>query len=158
VTPDTYLNTAIIPALHILPRRFDSAEARALVLAIAYQETKLRARRQMGHGPARSHLQFELGGLVGVLKHPASAPAAAAFIHELDYSDLMPDELLVAMEFDGVLAAGLGRLNIATNPAPLPKQAQQNEAWSYYNGLWRPGAPRPLDWPESWAIAWAALD
>lgn len=158
MTPDTYLQVGITPALAILPRRFDSREARAMMLAIAWQESKLKARRQMAHGPARSYSQFELGGLIGVLKHPATAPAAAAFIHELDYSDLPPDDLLKVMEWDTVLAAGLTRLNLFWHAAPLPKQDQRAQGWSYYLFCWNPGKPRPDDWAESWAIGWQAVD
>lgn len=158
MTPDIYLRTAVEPALSILPARFDSREAHALLLTIALQETDLQARRQIPGGEALSHQQIQLDGLIGILKHPASAPAAAAFIHELDYSDLTPPELWRALEFDGVLAAGMARLNLYPDPAPLPRASEPHQGLSYYLRVWRPGIKRPEKWLGNWSRAWAAFD
>jgi len=166
MTPQTYLRTAIVPALSLLPPKMGTPEAVAMLIAIALEESGLRHRRQIG-GPARSHLQFELGGLQGVLKHPASGPHAAAVIDSLDYSDCTPAELHAAMELDGVLACAMGRLLLYTDPHPLPARGQSAPvSWAYYWRNWRPGAFK--DWtpdqapPDKWApyvaTAWAALD
>lgn len=157
MTPATYIRTAVDPALSCLPARMTDDSARAMLVAIAWQETGLRARRQTPRGPARSHLQFELSGLEGVLRHQSTAPTAAAFVHDLGYADLSPAELLAAMEFDGVLAAGMGRLNLYWWAKPLPDAGSREEGWSQYYQIWRPGYPRPQDWPESWARGWGAV-
>lgn len=157
MTPDVYLRTAIAPALSLLPARMNTREARAMLVAIALQESDLSARRQHG-GPARSHLQFEAGGLIGVLQHQSSSMYAAAFVHELDYSALTPHELHSAMEFDGVLAAGIGRLLLWTDSHGLPLETDPvDTGWAMYQRNWRPGAPHPTRWPACWAKAWAAV-
>ena len=47
MTPELLLKTAIIPALSLLDPKLDAPAARAMLIAIALQETGLRARRQM---------------------------------------------------------------------------------------------------------------
>lgn len=158
MTPDVYLRTAVLPAFSLLPSRMRSPEAQAAVTAFAIQETDLKARRQLEDGPARSHLQFELSGLLGVLTHPASTIYAAALVNELDYADLTPGELLAAMEYDAVLAAGMGRLNLLRDPEPLPGRGDEWLGWSLYLRMWAPGKPRVEKWLGSWARAWTAVD
>jgi len=158
VTPDVYLRTAVLPAFSLLPSRMRSSEAQAGVTAFAIQETDLKARRQLEDGPARSHLQFELSGLLGVLTHPASTIYAAALVNELDYADLTPGELLSVMEHDAVLAAGMGRLKLLPDPQPLPGRDGEWLGWSIYLRTWAPGYPRPEKWTGSWTRAWMAVD
>jgi hypothetical protein len=157
MTPDTYISVGIDPALKLLPSRFDTRNARAMMMAIAWQESELKERTQLERGPARGYPQFELSGLIGVLKHQATAPAAAAFIHELDYSDLNPTQLHAVMQWDTVLMAGMTRLNLWWHTASLPNQDQRAEGWSYYMFCWRPGRPRPEHWPESWTVGWDSV-
>lgn len=155
---------AILPALDLLPTHMCSNEAKALMLAIALQESGLRARRQevwsatekrMKPGPARSFYQFELGGLAGVLRHPATQGHAARFTEALGYSELTPPELLDAMMLDSVLASGMARLNLFWHARPLPvRAAGPDAAHEYYLEVWRPGKPRPQDWPQHWRLAW----
>ena len=52
-----YIRDVVIPAaLHMLPGHMDSPEARAMLLAIGLQESKLTYRRQVG-GPAHGFWQ-----------------------------------------------------------------------------------------------------
>jgi hypothetical protein len=134
----------------------NTREAQAMLVAIALQESDLNARRQRG-GPARSHLQFETGGLIGVLQHPSSTMHAAALVNELDYSDLTPHQLHAAMEFDGVLAAGMGRLLLWTDARSIPSEQDGPDAgWAMYLRNWRPGKPHPERWSACWTTAWSA--
>ena len=55
------LNKVIIPGLKLLPPKFDTPEARVMMLAIGMQESRFLHRKQIG-GPARGFFQFEEGG------------------------------------------------------------------------------------------------
>ena len=58
--------------MQLLPAKMDSPQARAMLKAIALQESRFEHRKQIG-GPARGFWQFEQGGGVrGVLNHPYS--------------------------------------------------------------------------------------
>lgn len=45
-----------------------------------------------------------------------------------------------AIEHDDVLAAGLARLLLYTDPARLPELGKESAAWDLYLRTWRPGA------------------
>jgi len=44
--PRRWINTALIPALALLPQRMDSPPARAMLVAIGLQESELATRHQ----------------------------------------------------------------------------------------------------------------
>ncbi len=73
----TITETAITPALALLPATMDTPAARVMLLAIGLQEGRFMHRRQIG-GPARGFWQFEKGtrasrgGVWGVFLHAAS--------------------------------------------------------------------------------------
>ena len=163
MNPRMFLTLGIMPALHLLPSKMDTEDAAALMLAIALQETGLNARRQidnhdgLDNEPARSMFQFELGGVNGVLKHPASRELAQQLLASMAYADRSPAQLLVAMEFDQVLAATFARLALLRDPAPLPHRGDPQAGWLYYLRIWAPDMPREAEWSENWARAWAAL-
>jgi hypothetical protein len=52
-----------------------------------------------------------------------------------------------------VLAAGVARLLLYTNPAPLPPVGNAEAAWLYYVNTWRPGKPHRKTWDELYALA-----
>lgn len=150
---------AIDPALALLPPRMDSPEARAMLLAIGLQESGFRDRRQLilvkragrtqlvAEGPAKSFWMGERsGGMVrGVRKHPASKDYAkrlyaARAVRPIDAS------VWNAIENDDVLAAGLARLLLWTDPGRLPPLGHAQEAWDLYYRTWRPGKPRRETW------------
>ena len=58
-----------------------------------------------------------------------------------------------ALLIDDVLAAGIARLLLWTDPAPLPELGDVDAGWNYYDRNWRPGAPRPEAWPYNYSIA-----
>ena len=73
----TTLATIIEPALRILPPMMTSDAAKAMLLAIGMQESRLIHRKQIG-GPAMGLWQFERGGgVAGVLRHPRTQGHAA---------------------------------------------------------------------------------
>lgn len=156
MNPSTLLKTAIEPAMTLLPGSMDSPQARRMLVAIALQESGLSERRQIArwedgkpiHGPARGWWQFEGGGVIGVLRHKATAPYIAQVCHDLGYSDALPMELHHALENNDVLAACFARLNLFWLPVPLPET--QAEGWAQYIETWRPGKPHKQRWPAAW--------
>ena len=98
----------------------------------------------------------EGGGVFGVLQHSASRAFAEKCCVELG---VQPDRhaVWVALEHNDVLAAVFARLLLFTHPHPLPipldEVVVRDVSWEYYRWLWRPGAPRPDDWPANWTRA-----
>ena len=134
---------AITPALALLPAKMTSPQAELMLLAIGLQESELKYRRQHGNGPARSLWQAEQGG--GMV-------AGLLGFHKQDVQDLARGLCAVrgvpaqaravweAIEHDDVLAAGLARLLLYTDPARLPGLGDKEGAWQLYLRTWRPGA------------------
>lgn len=147
----------IIPAaLSLLPAKMDTPEARAMLLAIAGQESAFQHRRQI-RGPARGLWQFERAGLIGAQMHPASTTHADAVCAALLYDRDQSDELHRALEHNDVLACALARLLLWTDPRPLPGSGETDAAWDYYLRNWRPGRPHPSAWASHWRRAWDAI-
>jgi len=146
-------------ALSVLPARLNSGAARAMLVAIALQESGLRDRRQIG-GPALSYLMWEPGeesALPGVLKHPATKDMARDLIAALDYTGLDAEELRQVTVYDCTLSAGLGRLLLYTLPMALPQRHDSTEGWGQYMQAWRPGRPHPERWSQRWLSAWMVV-
>jgi hypothetical protein len=152
----------IDPALRLLPPKMDTPGARVLLLAIAQQESDLRDRRQLlavkdkktGHivlrplGAGKSFWMGEVGGgmVHGVRTHPATKDLARVLYsaRQVYPSD---NSIWNAIQNDDVLAAGLARLLIYTDPHPLPKLGDVQGGWAMYaERLWRPGKPKPEKW------------
>lgn len=153
--------TAIDPSLELLPAAMDTAEARLMLLAIALQESGCTTRCQIvnggGRGPARGLWQFERGGGVrGVLLHDASRYWA----HKLcEARNCPPDQWQVweRLETDDVLAAGLARLLLFTDPRKLPGIGDIEGAWACYIRNWRPGKPHRDRWTSNYGRAMAHM-
>jgi hypothetical protein len=156
VTPDDALTTAVEPALVLLPKAMDTLPARALLLAIGLQESRLEFRRQHGDGPARGLWQFEQGGGVkGIYEHDASALWTRALCNARNTAWAI-SSIWAALEYDDVLAAGCARLLLFTDPRPLPTLDDPGGAWDYYVRNWRPGKPIPATWAANHAAAVSA--
>jgi len=139
----TINDTAIEPALDLLPSRMDSAEARVMLLAIGLQESRFLHRKQI-KGPARGFWQFERGGgVVGVLNH-ASTAHHANLICQARGVEPMSTDVYMALEKDDVLAAAFARLLLWTDPYPIP--SEKDAAWALYERTWRPGRPHRSSW------------
>jgi hypothetical protein len=154
----------IDPALKLLPCKMDTPEARVQLLAIGLQESRFAYRRQVitvtrknkqgiaesvsvAEGPAKSFWQGERGGgmVHGVRTHPATK-AMANVLYEARQVKPTDTAIWNAIENDDVLAAGLARLLIYTDPHPLPALGDAQRAWDYYLRTWRPGKPHRLTW------------
>lgn len=147
----------LTPALEQLGAKFDTPDARRMLLAIALQESGFATTVQYGGGPAHSYWQFERGGgCKGVLTHPASKPFAEAAMKQVGLPPLAY-ELWTEMgkPEQQVLAAKMARLLLYTDPHPLPKNAA--DGWDYYQRNWRPGKPHPDKFPACWKAASDAL-
>lgn len=156
MNPSLFLTNALEPALKLLPPKMDSREARAQIIAICLQESRLEHRRQIG-GPARGYAQFEQGGGVrGVLTHPASKPHIEAVCAALDYEP-EPEVCYIAIEHNDVLAAAFARLLLWTLPDPLPAANEVEGSWRQYLRAWNPGKPHPATWPRFYSQAWSII-
>ncbi|MFY3435024.1 hypothetical protein H4P35_18500 [Achromobacter sp. 77] len=141
------IRTAIEPALALLPRKMDTPAARIELLGIGLQESRFIHRRQLvGNpprptGPAKSFWQAEQGGgmVRGVRLHAATRAAAAELYRA---RGVAANDVAIwnAIEFDDVLAAGLARLLLWSDPGPLPTLGDEEGAWALYLRSWRPGA------------------
>lgn len=152
---------AINPALAILPRKMDSLEARVLLLTIGQQESggfqhrqqlivvKRQGRTQLvPEGPAKSFWGAERGGgmVRGVRLHPATKLYAARLYA---VRGVAPRDVAIwnAIKHDDILAAGLARLLIFSDPYKLPALGHTQLAWELYaQRTWRPGKPRRDTW------------
>ena len=146
----------IEPALSLLPAKMESPQAVVMLLAIGLQESRFEYRRQMGNGPAKSFWQAEQGGgmVTGLLRYRVEAirDLVTWLCAGRGVVPAAPD-VWNAIEHDDVLAAGLARLLLYTDPARLPALGDEAGAWDLYLRTWRPGKPRPKEWPENYAAA-----
>ena len=157
MTTLAYLHRHVVPAAcALLPAKMDTPAARAMVLAIALQESDCCHRAQCGHGPAKSFFQFELGGIAGVLTHPASKAPLYAVLLTLNYPPAA-SAVHAAIEHNDILAAVCARLLLWTDAKPLPGPNEAEAGWEVYSRTWRPGRPRHADWGPNFAEAWAMV-
>lgn len=137
----------------LLPAQLDAPEAKAMLIAIALQESRFEYRRQVG-GPARGWWQFELGGVRGVLTHKASKISIGGVLDALCYGR-DPMDSHVAIEHNDVLACAYARLLLWTLPESLPKKTEPDEGWDQYMAAWRPGKPHRSVWDANFTQAWS---
>lgn len=156
------INQAIAPALALLPHQMDTPGARVMLLSIGLQESRFMWRAQMGGGPARGFWQCEQGtqksrgGIWGFYLHPASRYWMSVLCKARGVSfDAM--SIYNAIAQDDVLAAGVARLALFTDPKSLPPTHDIVGSWNLYQRVWRPGRPRPDTWPDLHAQAVAAV-
>jgi len=67
--------------------------------------------------------------------------------------DPSPRAVWDAIERDDVLAAGLARLLLWTDPSRLPRLGDADGAWQLYVRTWRPGKPHRRTWDALYAQA-----
>lgn len=158
MTPALFLDLAIVPAARLLPSVMDSPEARAMVVAIALQETNLRARRQRPSGPGRGFTQFEPGvaAIAEVLQHHATSLKAMQFC-QLLCVDPSVNGVYAAVEYHDILCAGFSRLLLWTSRVALPGPNDPESGWTLYVDRWKPGKPRHEDWYDSFSRGWNAV-
>jgi hypothetical protein len=145
----------IVPATYsLLPGEMASKQATAMLLAIGLQESGFRHRYQIPVAHARGFWQFEEAGLHGVLHHPATAEHVSRFGLSLGYRTVTVGTLHPAIQHNDVLACGLARLLLWTLPDALPGPDDLEEGLRQYLSAWRPGKPRPEEWPGNYRRAW----
>ena len=143
MTPRELRNGPLAEALLLLPAKMSSQQAELMLLAIGLQESELKYRRQHGNGPARSLWQAEQGGgmVAGLLGfHNQDVQDLARGLCAVRGVPAQPRAVWEAIEHDDVLAAGLARLLLYTDPARLPGLGDEEGAWQLYLRTWRPGA------------------
>lgn len=164
MTLSEIIAAGINPALALLPASMDTPEARIMLLAIGLQESRFEHRRQLvGNpprpvGPAKSFWQAEQGGgmVHGVRLHAATS-ATAARLYQARGVPARDAAIWDAIENDDVLAAGLARLLLWSDPGRLPAVGDEQGAWNLYLGTWRPGKPHAQTWPAFYARAVAEV-
>lgn len=155
--PDLFFSSIVDPWLRWLQPIAQvpyEDRARVLVMTIAGQEANWMYRLQIG-GPARSYWQFEKGGgAVGLFNRTPTQLYNVCAALDIKY-DLTT--VFEAMAWHDGLATSMARLLLWTDPKPLPAVGDQQGAWDYYLGLWRPGMPRPDSWPSRYQTALALV-
>ncbi|MEK9809114.1 MAG: hypothetical protein VW362_01605 [Candidatus Nanopelagicales bacterium] len=162
MTPTEYLTDVIPPAMALLPSAMDTQEARAMLIAIALQESRLLYRKQIG-GPARGFHQFETGGVRAVLRHTATAAHAQDVLTTLGYAT--PDPLVfadvsglhTAFTTDDLLDCAFARLLLYADARPMPPANAYDLSWDIYLFGWRPGKPHRQTWNAFYDQAWAVV-
>ncbi|AXF52874.1 MAG: hypothetical protein [Bacteriophage sp.] len=159
----TIIRDAIEPSAQIIGIK-PSKESTVMLLAIGLQESRFVHRRQLvGNppqptGPAKSFWQAEQGGgmVHGVRRHADTSQMAAELCKARKVS---PNDRSVwdAIENDDVLAAGLARLLLWTDPKRLPALGDAEGAWQLYLRTWRPGKPHRGTWDALYAKALEAV-
>jgi hypothetical protein len=154
----------ILTALRCIGGKFDTVAAVRMLIAIGYQESGFKHRKQR-KGPAVGFWQFERGGgIFGVISHRTTKALALQLFKDFSLGKtteltkaVIMDRLYSAFqkdEFD-VLAACYARLLLWTHPKALPNN--EEEAWQYYLDVWRPGKPHKNRWSENWEKANEAI-
>jgi hypothetical protein len=139
------------------------SRARVILLAIGLQESAFEHRYQVTNkpgvkGPARGFWQFESGsqssrgGVWGVYLHSDSHEILRNLCRERDCG-FDPRVIWAQLEYDDVLAAGVARALLWTDPKPLPELGEPEIAWDYYERNWRPGKPHPEKWAANYEAA-----
>ena len=153
---------AISEALALLPLGMESREARVMLVAIGLQESRFKYRRQLvGNppkpvGPAAGFWQFEKGsaasrgGVWGVFLHESTNRHVKTLCAARGIP-ASPSNIWETIQTDDVLAAGIARLLLWTDPQRLPAVGKEAEAWALYLRTWRPGKPHPQTWPALYA-------
>lgn len=149
MTPREIRNGPLAEALLLLPAKMTSPEAEVMTLAIGLQESRFENRRQLvgsppkPTGPAKSFWQAEQGGgmVTGLLRyHDDRVRDLAVGLCAVRGVAPAARDVWDAIEHDDVLAAGLARLLLFTDPAKLPGLGDEEGAWQLYLRTWRPGA------------------
>lgn len=160
--------TAAMPAAYaLLPERLQSIESKAMLIAIALQESRFEHRFQVLNtpgvkGPARGFWQFEKGGGVRgvrgwIFKNPQSKAYAEDALAKLGYKNASEDERYTAIEHNDVLACLFARCLLWTLPEALPRRGETEKAWLQYIDGWRPGKPHRVSWDSCYELAWEVV-
>lgn len=158
MSPTDFLTQVLMPGLAWLEQTVGavpppSKEARLLMLAIAGQESNWDDLQQSGGGPGRGFFQMEPPTCRDILENPASDMLATKVCMALT---IVPSRVYESLIVVPTVAVAFARLDLWCDPYPLPAYGDEAHSWHYYNTCWRPGKPRPADWPRVYAQAFAA--
>lgn len=160
--------SAIHESMCLLPAKMRSREAEVMLIAIGLQESRFKYRRQLVGsppkpiGPAAGFWQFEKGsaasrgGVWGVFLHESTNHHVKTLCAARGIP-ASPSNIWETIQTDDVLAAGIARLLLWTDPKRLPAIGKEAEAWALYLRTWRPGKPHPATWPALYADAVRAV-
>ena len=137
-TPQTVLAKVIAPALALLPANMDTPEARVMLLAFGAQESGYRTRQQQG-GPAHGLWQCEQPIMQLLLDNRASEVPVRNLCSARAVAPVASD-MYFAVATDDVFAAGIARLILWCDLAPLPALGDVDAAFDAYIRVWGPGA------------------
>lgn len=158
-----FLHDRIIPSAYsLLPLKMQNDRATAMILATCLQESKAEHRLQIiDSGPtdlyAHGFWQFERnGGVAEVLTNIRTRDHMMQVCDVLRYAPSRTD-VWQAITHNDILACCCARLLLWTLPHALPSPEQTQVAYQQYLRAWKPGAPRPDDWPENYRRAWALV-
>jgi len=139
----------------LLPAAMNSQTVCTLLGAIGLQESNFAYHQQIG-GPAHSFWMFEENGIRAVMTNPSSHDYAMDLCTHFGLA-FSVESVYDAMLTNDLLACAFARLLLWDDVHPLPSLGDVNGAWQYYVNNWRPGRPRPLDWPANYQMAWEAF-
>lgn len=142
---------------HLLPAKFDGDRARVMLLAIGLQESQFLFHSQVG-GPARSYWQMEQGGGIHGVLNAQPSKAYAKSVCQFRAVAPVESDVYAAFLVDDLLACSFARLLLWCDANPLPMLGDADSAWACYLRNWRPGKPRPDDWPSNYAAALVAVN
>lgn len=137
-TPQTVLAKVIVPALALLPSQMDTPEARVPVLAFGAQESGYQTRKQDG-GPAHGLWQCEQPIMQLLLDNRAVEVPIRNLCSARAVAPVSSD-MYLAVATDDVFAAGIARLILWCDLAPLPALGDAEGAFETYIRVWGPGA------------------
>lgn len=158
----------LLPAcLSLFPEKYDSPASRAMLIAIALQESDFIHRRQLigNHrhwwqsinGPAVSFWQFERIGIRGVLDHHTTGDLIRIVLNKLGYPDDL-GTIYKAIIHNDILAVCFARLLLWQLPQALPNRGQSALGYRQYLQAWKPGRPRPDRWQSRFETAWSIVE
>lgn len=168
MTPSAFYATIMMPAstmladlnLNLNPSRVSliSKPAKALMMAIAGQESAWTDRIQIPGGQARGFWQCELEGAVdGVMLNDGmnAILAKVGALYSIDVD--MASTVFEAIAWHDPLAYTVARLALWMDPQPLPAVGDLDGAWATYLRVWRPGKPDPTRWATVYPQAIAVV-
>jgi hypothetical protein len=139
--------------LQLLPARYNTTAAKAMLIAIGLQESRFTHRVQV-KGPAKGYWQFEKnGGVLGVMEYHSTQSLIEGVCLKLNYP--MDTEILYrALQHNDLLAVCFARLLLYPYPGALPERGNAMDGWHQYIQTWRPGKPHRETWDDFYEQAW----
>lgn len=160
MTAADFLSRILVPDLawlhSLLPSIPASESGVALLLAIAGQESNWSDVAQAGSGDALGPWQMQRNTCADILTNRATdakAIVVCATLKVTPNASAVFDALLA----NSRLASAFARLDLWSDPAPLPVVGDKQGAWDYYDRVWKPGVARPEAWSAVYEATLAAM-